>query len=93
MVEIIIVLLLEYGSSSLFVLSSNFLGFVCQGAEPSDDAYAGSLQSHWTKVDKTLNGGKQVGPFPDVDEMFSIFNFHSVGATFCEFECLNETSL
>ena len=93
MVEIIIVLLLEFGSSSLFVLSSNFRGFVFQGTEPSDDAYAGSLQSHWTQVDKTLNGGKQVGPFPDVDEMLSIFNFDSVGATFCEFECLNETSL
>ncbi|XXG74050.1 hypothetical protein AAC387_Pa07g2870 [Persea americana] len=31
-----------------------------KGTEPSDDAYAGSLQSHWTRVDKTLNGGKQV---------------------------------
>lgn len=68
--------MLQFGSNIFYFFLHRTFYFLFQGAEPSDNAYAGSLISQWRRVDKTLSGGKQVCCFPDVDGIifrFSIF--------------------
>lgn len=68
--------MLQFGSNIFYFFPHRTFYFLFQGAEPSDNAYAGSLISQWRRVDKTLSGGKQVCCFPDADGIifqFSIF--------------------